>query len=303
MNIEQLQYICMVAKTNSITVAAENLYVTQQTISKAINKLEMEIEKKLLIRSHKGVTLTEDGEVFVERASKIVGEFQELYGLMCHGEEGNKLNGQLRLRCSPYIIHSVVPTLLANYYKVYPNVNIAIKEQLSMDILEDVSNMDNGVGLLTIVNDNTGSGRIQSFADVLEWEELYQDTLVGYVSSNHPLASKKKASFRELVAYPWVLGDCPGFECILNQDYGLNPKILINSGNATLHSKAVAEGTAVGFSSELINRCMDYVDGFVTIAIKEQPKLVTILVKSKGYPLSKLQHMLFDEVKQVFRSL
>ena len=50
-NIEQLQYVCMVAKTNSITVAAENLYVTQQTISKAINKLESELGVVLMLLS------------------------------------------------------------------------------------------------------------------------------------------------------------------------------------------------------------------------------------------------------------
>lgn len=53
MNIEQLQYICMVAQTHSITTAAEQLYVTQQTISKAINKLETELEVRLLNRSHR----------------------------------------------------------------------------------------------------------------------------------------------------------------------------------------------------------------------------------------------------------
>lgn len=104
MNIEQLQYICMVAQTHSITTAAEQLYVTQQTISKAINKLETELEVRLLNRSHKGVTLTSEGEVFVAQAAEIVERFQKLYNTMaaanlCAAVGGNTflLYGILRI--------------------------------------------------------------------------------------------------------------------------------------------------------------------------------------------------------------
>ena len=43
MNIEQLQYMCAISQHKSITKAAESLYVTQQTVSKAIHRLEKEL--------------------------------------------------------------------------------------------------------------------------------------------------------------------------------------------------------------------------------------------------------------------
>lgn len=82
MTIEQLQYICMVAKMHSITNAAEELFVTQQTISKAMNKLEKELDVKLLNRSHKGVTLTPEGALFVDEAKEIVEKIDALYDMI-----------------------------------------------------------------------------------------------------------------------------------------------------------------------------------------------------------------------------
>ena len=82
MYIEQLEYVCMVSKTNSITAAAKKLFVSQQAVSKAINRLEAEFNKKLLNRSYHGMTLTDEGKVFVQHASKIIADYHDLYSIM-----------------------------------------------------------------------------------------------------------------------------------------------------------------------------------------------------------------------------
>ncbi len=57
MNIEQLQYMCAISQHKSITKAAESLYVTQQTVSKAIHRLEKELGFQLLVRNYNGIIL------------------------------------------------------------------------------------------------------------------------------------------------------------------------------------------------------------------------------------------------------
>lgn len=83
MNLSQLRYITEVQKTGSITRAAQNLYMGQPNMSKAIKELEGEIGIRLFRRTAKGVEPTEAGQLFLRRAAKIleqVDALQQLYG-------------------------------------------------------------------------------------------------------------------------------------------------------------------------------------------------------------------------------
>ena len=62
MRIEQLLYLSEIAKTHSISIAANNLFVSQPAISTAIKKLEEELDVTLFSRSKNGVFLTPIGE-------------------------------------------------------------------------------------------------------------------------------------------------------------------------------------------------------------------------------------------------
>lgn len=147
MNIEQLQYICMVAQTHSITTAAEQLYVTQQTISKAINKLETELEVRLLNRSHKGVTLTSEGEVFVAQAAEIVERFQKLYNTMRPQTYAPQLEGTLSFYMVSYVFARVGSEILSLFHKKHPKIRLEISEKLTSDILTVLLDGQAGVGL------------------------------------------------------------------------------------------------------------------------------------------------------------
>ena len=159
MNIEQLQYICMVAKTNSITVAAENLYVTQQTISKAINKLENELGVVLMIRSHKGVQLTDVGKVFVEKASKIVRDFQDLYD-STYDNSASSLSGNVRLCISNYTGHIAGARFLSSMRHQYPKLHVIVEELLNREILNRLLKGEEELGIHLVGSTRkTGYGR------------------------------------------------------------------------------------------------------------------------------------------------
>ena len=60
MDIRVLRYFLAVAREPSFSVAAERLYLSQPTLSRQLKELEDELGKPLLVRSSKGVTLTEE---------------------------------------------------------------------------------------------------------------------------------------------------------------------------------------------------------------------------------------------------
>lgn len=78
MELKQFQYFRAVAKHNSISLAAEALYITQPALSRCIQRLEEEVGVKLLVRQNNGVHLTEAGAAFL----------QELDQAFLHVEQG-----------------------------------------------------------------------------------------------------------------------------------------------------------------------------------------------------------------------
>lgn len=102
MNIEQLEYVVEVAKTKSISIASENLKISQSGISRSISNLENELGMKLFIRSKSGTLLTDDGEKIVKIAYEIVSKLQLLK------EEAQvittSIHGKLKISSSPSLI-------------------------------------------------------------------------------------------------------------------------------------------------------------------------------------------------------
>ena len=78
MRLEDLNYVIEVNKQHSISRAAKTLYVTQPTISIAIQNMEEEFGVSLFTRSNKGVVLTENGEKAYKTIEKIVSLTNDL---------------------------------------------------------------------------------------------------------------------------------------------------------------------------------------------------------------------------------
>lgn len=78
LKIEQLYYLCMVDKFQSIKIAAESIPVTPSAVSVGISRLEKEIGIQLLKRSYRGVEITDEGKLIVARANKIFDELDNI---------------------------------------------------------------------------------------------------------------------------------------------------------------------------------------------------------------------------------
>ena len=74
MKLVQLEYFCAVCRYHSITRAAEELYVTQPTISVAIRELEKELKLRLFHHEKNRISITQEGEAFYRRAEAVLKE-------------------------------------------------------------------------------------------------------------------------------------------------------------------------------------------------------------------------------------
>lgn len=78
MTLTQLHYLMVIAETNSLNKAAEQLYMSQPSLTSAMKELERELGITLFYRSGRGVTLTGDGAEFLLYAKQLYGQYENI---------------------------------------------------------------------------------------------------------------------------------------------------------------------------------------------------------------------------------
>lgn len=303
MTIEQLQYVCMVAKTHSITLAAERLYVTQQTISKAINKLERELNVVLLSRSHKGVALTPEGEVFVKQASEIVDRIEALYMTMCPHMADRQQEGTLLVRMTSYELTLVGTQLLSAFHKKYPKVHLKIAESLTMDTLKQFLDQKQGVGMISVLDEDTGIGTLEDMKRQLSVKILYLDELQIFVSPNNRLARKSEISFGELQGLYAGFGSTPSMVDIMERRYGVKIEGFTDSRNITLIGQAVKEDMAFGVTTKGLAKRTAFFKDYVLLSLSDHPKVQVAFLHHHDYALNDLEKILLEELESIFSTM
>jgi len=126
---KQLRYLCAVAQTRHFGRAAKQCFVSQSSLSAGIQDLEDTLDTVLLERSKKGVLLTTIGEEIVARSYGILTEMADLVSLCEASRE--PLSTQMRIGVIPTIAPFILPKLLKQLRKEYPDFQLYIREDLS----------------------------------------------------------------------------------------------------------------------------------------------------------------------------
>ena len=128
-SIKQIRYICAVAEYKHFSKAAEACFVTQSTLSAAIQDLESQLGVIIFERSKKSVLITPSGEKLLDQARKILGELEDFVSLAKMNQDA--LTGDIRLGVIPTIGPFILPGLLKELRESYPKLGLYLKEDLS----------------------------------------------------------------------------------------------------------------------------------------------------------------------------
>jgi LysR family transcriptional activator of glutamate synthase operon len=239
MHIEQLEYIVKVAETGSISIAAQNLHVSQSGISQSITKLEDELGVKLFKRNRRlGAVPTDEGKALIKKAFEVLVRLQEFK------EDALTYNtvfsGNLKISSIPgFMLFLLEP--LSSFKKSYQDVNIEISEKSTQHIIEHVQNNQIDIGLITIYEDI-----YKKRADLL-FEVILEGKMMVAVGKTSPFALQKSITPQQLITQNIVLynGDYVKlFANNLMSKFGpLN--ILFTSDNTEVIKKATVEGLGV----------------------------------------------------------
>ena len=204
MNIQHLRYAIEVAQTGSITQAAENLFMGQPNLSKAIRELETSLNIRLFRRSSRGVIPTPEGEEFLQYARSIIAQVDKVESLY-RPDRSSQVRFHLQAMPSLYV-SELFSRFSARIAETFPDarLRLTLKETTRLAVIDAVADglcdagllrcrLDEEVTLISLLNRKELDYKVVDF---------YHYNLL--MSKNHPLASEQNITKETLSLYPRI---------------------------------------------------------------------------------------------------
>lgn len=233
MTLTQLNYIITIAQAKSINKAAEQLFVSQPSLTSAVKELEKELDITIFYRSGRGVTLTNDGTEFLLYAKQIYGQYETVRDKYNGGNYKKKFG--VSTQHYSFAVKAFVDMAKAYDMSQY---EFAIRETQTREVLGDVSTMKSEIGIVYLSDFNRKSMMKLISSAGLEFHYLTICQAYVYLWKGHPLANEASISFEQLKDYPCLAfeqGEDSAFylaeEILSTNDY---PQIIKANDRATM---------------------------------------------------------------------
>lgn len=240
--VTQLVAFLTVVRRGSVTAAAQELVVTQPSVSAAISALERELGVKLMERSGRNVAPTASGEVYVAYAAEVLGLLDQ--GARAAREAGGHARRSLRIGAVTTAGEHVVPPLLRTFREAHPELDIALHVGNREEIFQRLAERDVDVAI---------TGRLPEHLP-LTGSAFAANEFVLITAPGDPLARRQAIDVGELRGRTWLLREIGSGTRILCEEYlaahDLEPRILTLGSNG-----AIKQAVALGLGLALAPRC------------------------------------------------
>ncbi len=194
MEIATLQAFIALSESQSFSVAAEKLFITQPAVSKRIAALEQELGGALFDRIGRRALLTEAGAALLPQARSILRQVEESRRVVT--DLSGKVAGDLHIGTSHHIGLHRLPESLRQFSRDYPEVQLDIRFLDSEEACRGVESGSLELAIVTLPNNP---------APVLRLETLWQDPLDLVCHRDHPLAQMQSVRIADLAEHPAIL--------------------------------------------------------------------------------------------------
>jgi DNA-binding transcriptional LysR family regulator len=192
-DFRHLETFCRVADLKSFSKAADDLFLTQPTVSGHILSIEKSLSLRLFDRTSREVRLTKAGEVFLEYASKILSSRKDLLNALSEFSQG--IRGELSLGASTIPGEYLLPKLMGDFKKEYPRFIISLKIADTKEIVQYVLQDSVEFGIIGAKLNHPS----------LHYERYEEDEIIVVAPPDHPLTRKKRVKVEELLKEPWII--------------------------------------------------------------------------------------------------
>ncbi|TDP50380.1 LysR family transcriptional regulator [Aminicella lysinilytica] len=217
MTLQQIYYVITISETGSLNKAAEKLYVSQPSLTSALQELEKELGITIFNRGGRGVTLTGDGADFLLYARQVYSQYEILEQKYTGGADIKKKFGVSTQHYS-FAVKAFVEMVKAFDTSKY---EFAIRETKTRDVIDDVSNLRSEIGILYLSDFNRKAISKLLRSGELEFHRLIDCDAYVYLWKGNPLAKEKSITLKQLEPYP-----CLSFEQGDNSSFYFAEEIL-----------------------------------------------------------------------------
>ncbi|MEG2014554.1 MAG: LysR family transcriptional regulator [Clostridia bacterium] len=257
MKIYQLEYFIEVYKCNSVSKAADNLYVSQPTISFALKELKDEFGVNLFTRSGNGIIPTVEGKIFYAKAVNILNSIRALKQDML--SLGGKTT-HLKVGTPPMIGTILFPEMYQDLRNQLPKIELEILEYGSLRVRDLVQKNEADIAI-AILDDKMD--------DSLESYKLFSTELVFCVDKKHHLSKKGTINWSDLDKENIILMKEDSFQNTMVkqrlEQTSIIPNIVLYSSQLTTITKFIHSGMAGAFLFSSL--CVD--DSFVPLHLAD----------------------------------
>jgi len=237
--LRQLEIFVAVSRAESVSRAAEFLYLSQSATSTSLGEFERQFGVQLFDRIGKSLSINKAGKNLLPNAVELLDRAKEIESKLL----GLAGCGEMHIGATLTIGNYLANLLVANYLKEYPESNISLQVHNTKTIVQQVANHELDLGM--IEGDCNHSD--------LHVEPWVADELAIFCAPKHPLAKKKIVHLDELLKEAWILrekgsGTRETFDRAF-KDKNLNIRLELEHTEAI--KRAVESGLGIGCISRL----------------------------------------------------
>lgn len=201
MTLQQIRYIVEIAKHNSISKAASALYVTQPSISKAVQELEDELGITILERTNKGVFFTKEGTELLFYAKILLDQTESVVHHFNKQKSTDLTKFSISSHHNGFALEAVAN--LIDYF-AERKYELTIREGKTTDVIDDVCMSRSILGILSLTNLNKTFFERYFISKSLMFTPLASLKQHIFLRKEHPLAHLKSIALEQLRDYPYL---------------------------------------------------------------------------------------------------
>ena len=247
MTLRQIRHFIAVAETGSISAGAQAVFVSQSSLTLAIQQLETEIGVRLFERHAKGMNLTHQGHQFLRQSYLILATVDNAKRSLQLGTES--LTGKLTIGVTSLVAGYFLVELLKRFKSAYPNVTIQVveDERPYIEHLLVSGEIDIGVLILSNIEDR----------DALQTEVLMHSPYRLWLPPLHPLLEHESISLADVAKQPLIQLNADEMDVHARRIWaraGLKPEIAMKTASTEAVRSLVAAGMGVSILPDMAYR-------------------------------------------------
>ena len=238
--LKQLRAFCHVARFQSITKAAESLYLSQPSISLQVRTLEEDFGTTLFERHGPRIILTSSGKSLYQLAMPLVEGMDRLFDAFAEQVE-DEVTGELSISAGETAAMFILPGILKRFRDRHPRVRVQVNDGTGTD----------GLRRLRAYEVDFAFGAMDVTPDDIDYHRVFFYDILLITPEDHPLTRQENVTLQDAISYPAVLPASHTYsrrvaEAVFRQ-YGIEPDIAVEAGGWMMIKRYVEAGLGVSF--------------------------------------------------------